>query len=131
METLQELELLTSEVLLPLLSHTVVQDLIKNLKYVIDCEANLVCLPLTSVYFLTLSMLLLCYTRSSSVVCSVQSSHQGPESIPSLPNLACLGWRDRLGLVVPSSPFPLLTGLGLLLETITGIHKGLSCKVSF
>ncbi|XP_053192305.1 RNA polymerase II-associated protein 1 [Scomber japonicus] len=97
-ETLQELELLTSEVLLPLLSHNVVQDLIKNL------------------------------SKSSSVICNAQSSHQGPESIPSLPNLACLGWRDRLGLVVPSSPFPLLTGLGLLLETITGIHKGLSGK---
>uniref|UniRef100_UPI0037E7ED4C RNA polymerase II-associated protein 1 n=1 Tax=Semicossyphus pulcher TaxID=241346 RepID=UPI0037E7ED4C len=96
-ETLQELELLTSEVLLPLLSHHVVQDLVKNLK-------------------------------SSSVVCNVKSSHLGPETIPSLPGLACPGWRDRLGLVVPSSPFPLLTGLGLLLETITGIHKGLSCK---
>ncbi|XP_033498027.2 RNA polymerase II-associated protein 1 [Epinephelus lanceolatus] len=96
-ETLQELELLTSEVLLPLLSHHVVQGLIKNLK-------------------------------SSSVVCNVQSGHQGPEMTPSLPGLACPGWRDRPGLVVPSSPFPLLTGLGLLLETITGIHKGLSCK---
>ncbi|XP_070776192.1 RNA polymerase II-associated protein 1 [Enoplosus armatus] len=96
-ETLQELELLTSEVLLPLLSHHVVQGLIKNLK-------------------------------PSSVVCNVQSSHLGPEITPSLPGLACPGWRDRPGLVVPSSPFPLLTGLGLLLETITGIHKGLSCK---
>ncbi|XP_070836075.1 RNA polymerase II-associated protein 1 [Chaetodon trifascialis] len=98
-ETLQELELLTSEVLLPLLSHHVVQGLIKNLK-------------------------------SSSVVCNVQSGHLGPESIPSLPGLACTGWRDRPGLVVPSSPFPLLTGLGLLLGTITAIHKGLSCKFS-
>ncbi|KAM9341123.1 RNA polymerase II-associated protein 1 [Symphorus nematophorus] len=96
-ETLQELELLTSEVLLPLLSHHVVQGLIKNLK-------------------------------SSSVVCSVQSSHLGPETTFSLPGLACPGWRDRPGLVVPTSPFPLLTGLGLLLETITGIHKGLSRK---
>lgn len=96
-ETLQELELLTSEVLLPLLSHRVVQGLMKNLK-------------------------------SSSVVCNVQSSHLGPETTPSLPGLACPGWRDRPGLVVPNSPFPLLTGLGLLLETITGIHKGLSCK---
>ncbi|XP_042356934.1 RNA polymerase II-associated protein 1 [Plectropomus leopardus] len=96
-ETLQDLELLTSELLLPLLSHPVVQDLIKNLK-------------------------------SSSVVCNVQSNHPGPETAPSLPGLACRGWRDRPGLVVPSSPFPLLTGLGLLLETITGIHKGLSCK---
>lgn len=67
--------------------------------------------------------------RSSSVVCNVQSSHQGPDSIPSLPGLACPGWRDRPGLVVPSSPFPLLSGLGLLLKTIMGIHKGLICKV--
>lgn len=96
-DTLQELELLTSEVLLPLLSHPVVLGLIKNLK-------------------------------SSSVVCNVQSSHQGPETTPSLPGLACPRWRGRSGMVVPSSPFPLLTGLGLLLETITGIHRGLGCK---
>ncbi|XP_041668560.1 RNA polymerase II-associated protein 1 [Cheilinus undulatus] len=96
-ETLQELETLTSEVLLPLLSHQVVQGHMKNLK-------------------------------SSSVVCNIQSSSTSPETIPSLPGLSCAGWRDCPGLVVPSSPFPLLTGLGLLLETITGIHKGLSCK---
>lgn len=98
-ETLQELEQLTSEVLLPLLSHHVVQGLIKNLK-------------------------------SSSVVCNVKSGHPGPETTASLPGLACPGWKDRPGLVVPSSPFPLLTSLALLLETITGIHKGLSCKFS-
>ncbi|KAL3049240.1 hypothetical protein OYC64_008664 [Pagothenia borchgrevinki] len=96
-DTLQELERLTSEVLLPLLSHHAVQRLVKNLK-------------------------------SSSVVCNDQSSPPGSELTPSLPGLACPGWRDRPGLVAPSSPFPLLTGLGLLLETITGIHKGLSCK---
>ncbi|KAK5916828.1 hypothetical protein CgunFtcFv8_011771 [Champsocephalus gunnari] len=96
-DTLQELERLTSEVLLPLLSHHTVQRLVKNLK-------------------------------SSSVVCNDQFSPPGLELTPSLPGLACPGWRDRPGLVAPSSPFPLLTGLGLLLETITGIHKGLSCK---
>ncbi|XP_068195704.1 RNA polymerase II-associated protein 1 isoform X2 [Antennarius striatus] len=96
-ETLQELEQLTCEVLLPLLSHHVVQGLIKNLK-------------------------------SSSVVCNVKCSPLDPESTPSLPGLSCPGWRDRPGLVAPSSPFPLLTGLGLLLQTITGIHKGLSSK---
>ncbi|KAM4540782.1 RNA polymerase II-associated protein 1 isoform 2-T2 [Fundulus diaphanus] len=96
-ETLQDLELLTSEALLPLMCHSVVQDLMKNL-------------------------------RSSSVVCRVQSSPLGPEATPSLPGLACPGWRDRPGLVVPSSPFPLLAGLGLLLETITEVHKGLSRK---
>ncbi|XP_029316428.1 LOW QUALITY PROTEIN: RNA polymerase II-associated protein 1 [Cottoperca gobio] len=96
-ETLLELERLTSEVLLPLLSHPAVQGLMKNLK-------------------------------SSSVVCNVQFSHLGQETTPSLPGLACPGWRNHPGLVVPTSPFSLLTGLGLLLETITGIHKGLSCK---
>ncbi|KAM6912894.1 RNA polymerase II-associated protein 1 [Xenentodon cancila] len=96
-ETLQELELLTSEVLLPLLHHSVVESSIKSLK-------------------------------SCSVVCNAQSSHPGPETAPNLPGLACSGWRDRSGPLTPSSPFPLLAGLGVLLETITGIHKGLSCK---
>ncbi|MEQ2210246.1 hypothetical protein XENOCAPTIV_010406, partial [Xenoophorus captivus] len=67
--------------------------------------------------------------RSSSVVCNVESSPLSPETTPNLPGLACPGWRDRPGLVVPSCPFPLLTGLGLLFETITEIHKGLSRKV--
>ncbi|XP_026163932.1 RNA polymerase II-associated protein 1 isoform X2 [Mastacembelus armatus] len=98
-DTLQELEQLTSDILLPIISHSVVQSLIKNLK-------------------------------SSSVVCNGPSSQLRPDTIPSLPGLACAGWRAHLGLVVSSSPFPLLTGLGLLLETITGIHKGLSCKVT-
>uniref|UniRef100_A0A8C3A6V4 RNA polymerase II associated protein 1 n=1 Tax=Cyclopterus lumpus TaxID=8103 RepID=A0A8C3A6V4_CYCLU len=52
------------------------------------------------------------YTRSSSVVCNVESSHQDPETTASLPGLACPGWRGRPGLVAPSSPFPLLTALG-------------------
>lgn len=34
-ETLQELELLTSEVLLPLMGHSVVQGLINNLRYTV------------------------------------------------------------------------------------------------
>lgn len=96
-ETLQELELLTSDLLLPLLSHLVTQDLMKNLK-------------------------------SSSVVCDAQACHTAPETTASLPGLACPGWRDRPGLMSPSSPFPLLTSLGLLLETITSVHKGLSRK---
>ncbi|KAM9842185.1 RNA polymerase II-associated protein 1 [Aulostomus maculatus] len=98
-ETLQELELLASEVLLPLMSHFVVQDMIKNLK-------------------------------SFSVVCNDHSTLRGLDTVPSLPGLACPGWRGRPGLLAPVSPFPLLTGLGLLLDTITGIHKGLSCKFS-
>ncbi|RVE57278.1 hypothetical protein OJAV_G00214540 [Oryzias javanicus] len=98
-ETLQDLELLTSDVLLPLMCHSVVQGLMNNL-------------------------------RSSSLVCNVKSTHPGPETTPNLPGLACAGWKERSGLVVPSSPFALLIGLGTLLETITGIHKGLSSKFS-
>ncbi|XP_015234732.1 PREDICTED: RNA polymerase II-associated protein 1 [Cyprinodon variegatus] len=96
-ETLQELESLTSELLLPLMCHSSVQGLMKNI-------------------------------RSSSVVCNDQLSLLHPEITPNLPGLACSGWRDRPGLVVPSSPFPLLAGLGLLCNTITDIHKGLSRK---
>lgn len=70
-----------------------------------------------------------CCTRSSSVVCMAQWCHVGSETTASLPGLACQGWRGRPGLMGPSSPFPLLTSLGLLLETIMSIHKGLSRKV--
>lgn len=97
-ETLQELEQLTSDVLLPLISHSVVQGFMKNLK-------------------------------STSVVCNA-STQSTPETSPSLPVLACLGWKDRPGLAAPSSPFPLLTGLVLLLDTVTDIHKGLRSKFS-
>ncbi|KAG7271478.1 hypothetical protein CRUP_018512 [Coryphaenoides rupestris] len=98
-DTLQELELLTSEVLQPLMSHNAVQHIITNLK-------------------------------SCSAVCNLQGRGAGPESIPSLPGLAGAGWRDCPGLAVPSSPFPLLTALCLLLDSVTGIHKGLSRKFS-
>uniref|UniRef100_A0A669AW22 RNA polymerase II associated protein 1 n=1 Tax=Oreochromis niloticus TaxID=8128 RepID=A0A669AW22_ORENI len=52
------------------------------------------------------------HTRSSSVVCNAQAITLGPEITNNLPGLACTGWRNRPGLVAPSSPFPLLTGLG-------------------
>ncbi|KAM9777625.1 RNA polymerase II-associated protein 1 [Neosynchiropus ocellatus] len=96
-ETLQELEQLTSDVLHPLMYHHVVQDGMKNLK-------------------------------SSSLVCKDPSGHQGPETLPSLPGLACAGWKDRPGPHRPTSPIPLFTALGLLLDTVTNVHKGLSCK---
>lgn len=96
-ETLQELEKLSSELLVPLLSHSVVTSLIKNL-------------------------------RSCSVLCNTQQTRA--DTTPSLPGLACPGWRDRPGLAAPSSPFPLLTALALLLETVTHIHKGLTSRFS-
>uniref|UniRef100_A0A667YFU6 RNA polymerase II associated protein 1 n=1 Tax=Myripristis murdjan TaxID=586833 RepID=A0A667YFU6_9TELE len=66
---------------------------------------------------------------SFSIVCTVQSGRLGPEITASLPGLASAGWRDRPNLAALHSPFPLLIGLGLLMDTLTGIHKGLSSKV--
>ncbi|XP_055086988.1 RNA polymerase II-associated protein 1 [Periophthalmus magnuspinnatus] len=94
--TLEELEGLASE-LITLLSHRVVQGLIKNLKYF-------------------------------SMVCNVLQCHA--ETTANLPGLSCPGWRDAPGLASATSPFPLLTGLALLLDTITTIHKGLTLKFS-
>ncbi|CAL8286949.1 unnamed protein product [Lota lota] len=98
-DTLQELELLTSEVLQPLMSHSAVHHLITNL-------------------------------RSCSAVCNLQGPGPGPETLPSLPGLASAGWKDGPGLAVASSPFPLLTALCVLLDSLSGIHKGLSLKFS-
>uniref|UniRef100_A0A665VT72 RNA polymerase II associated protein 1 n=1 Tax=Echeneis naucrates TaxID=173247 RepID=A0A665VT72_ECHNA len=96
---------------------------VKSLDNPVERDCSLALIPAYLVYLEAY------YRQSSSVVCNVQSGHQDPETTPNLPGLVCAGWRDRPGLVVPSSPFPLLTGLGLLVQTITGIHKGLSCKV--
>uniref|UniRef100_A0A8C5AEC1 RNA polymerase II associated protein 1 n=1 Tax=Gadus morhua TaxID=8049 RepID=A0A8C5AEC1_GADMO len=71
---------------------------------------------------------LLPFPRSCSAVCDLQGHGPGPEAVPSLPGLASAGWKDGPGLAVPSSPFPLLTALCVLLDSITGIHKGLSSK---
>uniref|UniRef100_A0A8C5BL42 RNA polymerase II associated protein 1 n=1 Tax=Gadus morhua TaxID=8049 RepID=A0A8C5BL42_GADMO len=73
---------------------------------------------------------LLPFPRSCSAVCDLQGHGPGPEAVPSLPGLASAGWKDGPGLAVPSSPFPLLTALCVLLDSITGIHKGLSSKFS-
>ncbi|XP_035608488.1 RNA polymerase II-associated protein 1 [Oncorhynchus keta] len=98
-ECLQELEMLTSEVLLPLLSHEAVHSLINNLK-------------------------------CSSAVCNPQSCCPSPETIPSLPGLHCAGWTSAGGLPGPNSPFPLITSLCYLLDTLTSIHRGLVRKFS-
>uniref|UniRef100_A0A3B4AK67 Uncharacterized protein n=1 Tax=Periophthalmus magnuspinnatus TaxID=409849 RepID=A0A3B4AK67_9GOBI len=45
------------------------------------------------------------------------------QTTANLPGLSCPGWRDAPGLASATSPFPLLTGLALLLDTITTIHK--------
>uniref|UniRef100_A0A673Z5I3 RNA polymerase II associated protein 1 n=1 Tax=Salmo trutta TaxID=8032 RepID=A0A673Z5I3_SALTR len=99
-ECLQELEMLTSEVLLPLLSH----------------EAH----GATSMVIYSLT--------ADSAVCNPQSCCPGPETIPSLPGLHCAGWTSAGGVPGPNSPFPLITSLCYLLDTLTSIHRGLVRK---
>ncbi|XP_010877402.4 RNA polymerase II-associated protein 1 isoform X1 [Esox lucius] len=95
---LQELEKLTAEVLLPLLSHEAVHSLINNL-------------------------------QSCSAVCNPQSCSPSPETVPSLPGLGCSQWISG-GLAGTSSPFPLVTSLCYLLDTLISLHKGLVRKFS-
>uniref|UniRef100_A0A8C7SXU9 RNA polymerase II associated protein 1 n=1 Tax=Oncorhynchus mykiss TaxID=8022 RepID=A0A8C7SXU9_ONCMY len=64
--------------------------------------------------------------RCSSAVCNPQSCCPAPETIPSLPGLHCAGWTSAGGLPGPNSPFPLITSLCYLLDTLTSIHRGLA-----
>uniref|UniRef100_A0AAV2JEN9 Tyrosine-protein kinase receptor n=1 Tax=Knipowitschia caucasica TaxID=637954 RepID=A0AAV2JEN9_KNICA len=58
--------------------------------------------------------------KSLSVVCNALKDHS--DTTASLPALSCPREQDS------PSPLPLLTGLALLLDTVTTIHKGLAPK---
>uniref|UniRef100_A0A673Z4D2 RNA polymerase II associated protein 1 n=1 Tax=Salmo trutta TaxID=8032 RepID=A0A673Z4D2_SALTR len=80
------------------------------------------------VYSLSVVIYLCCVPRCSSAVCNPQSCCPGPETIPSLPGLHCAGWTSAGGVPGPNSPFPLITSLCYLLDTLTSIHRGLVRK---
>uniref|UniRef100_A0AAY4C649 RNA polymerase II associated protein 1 n=1 Tax=Denticeps clupeoides TaxID=299321 RepID=A0AAY4C649_9TELE len=96
-ECLQELESLTSEVLLPLQSHQVVQKMMYSL-------------------------------RTYSAICNSHSCIPGSELVPSLPGLGFFGEKTHPSLSDPASPFPLLTALCYLLNSVIAIHRGLITK---
>uniref|UniRef100_A0A8C8CET4 RNA polymerase II associated protein 1 n=1 Tax=Oncorhynchus tshawytscha TaxID=74940 RepID=A0A8C8CET4_ONCTS len=77
---------------------------------------------------LSVVICLCCVPRCSSAVCNPQSCCPAPETIPSLPGLHCAGWTSAGGLPGPNSPFPLITSLCYLLDTLTSIHRGLVRK---
>uniref|UniRef100_A0A3P8XC93 RNA polymerase II associated protein 1 n=1 Tax=Esox lucius TaxID=8010 RepID=A0A3P8XC93_ESOLU len=68
------------------------------------------------------------YSQSCSAVCNPQSCSPSPETVPSLPGLGCSQWISG-GLAGTSSPFPLVTSLCYLLDTLISLHKGLVRKV--
>uniref|UniRef100_A0A673Z478 RNA polymerase II associated protein 1 n=1 Tax=Salmo trutta TaxID=8032 RepID=A0A673Z478_SALTR len=78
--------------------------------------------------YLSVVIYLCCVPRCSSAVCNPQSCCPGPETIPSLPGLHCAGWTSAGGVPGPNSPFPLITSLCYLLDTLTSIHRGLVRK---
>nr|XP_010596659.1 RNA polymerase II-associated protein 1 isoform X1 [Loxodonta africana]XP_010596660.1 RNA polymerase II-associated protein 1 isoform X1 [Loxodonta africana] len=96
---LQDMERLSEELLLPLLS----QPTLGNL-----CESLRRCSPL----------------------CNPQSCAPAPEALPSLVSLGCAGGRPPLSLAGAASPFPFLTALLSLCNTLSQIHKGLCSQLA-
>ncbi|KAG8514613.1 RNA polymerase II-associated protein 1 [Galemys pyrenaicus] len=60
-----------------------------------------------------------------SPLCNPLSCAPAPEALPSLVSLGCTGGRPPLSLAGSASPFPFLTALFSLFNTLTRIHKGL------
>ncbi|NXM30805.1 RPAP1 protein, partial [Oxyruncus cristatus] len=98
-DSLEELERLTSQVLQPLLSQPAIQSMWDLL-------------------------------RPCSALCNPLSCSPAPESVISISSLSCTGGKPPLSLVGSKSPFPFLTALLFLINSITHIHKGLTSKYS-
>ncbi|XP_032712678.1 RNA polymerase II-associated protein 1 isoform X2 [Lontra canadensis] len=62
---------------------------------------------------------------SCSPLCNPQFCVRAPEGLPSLVSLGSTGGRLSLSLAGSASPFPFLTALLCLFNTLTRIHKGL------
>lgn len=60
-----------------------------------------------------------------SPLCNPLSCAPTPEALPSLVSLGCTGGSALLSLAGSASPFPFLTALLSLLDTLARIHKGL------
>uniref|UniRef100_A0A8D0KX28 RNA polymerase II associated protein 1 n=1 Tax=Strix occidentalis caurina TaxID=311401 RepID=A0A8D0KX28_STROC len=68
--------------------------------------------------------------RACSALCNPLSCSPAPESVFSIASLSCTGGKPPLSLVGSKSPFPFLTALLFLINSITHIHKGLTSKYS-
>ncbi|KAM6444679.1 RNA polymerase II-associated protein 1 [Rhynochetos jubatus] len=68
--------------------------------------------------------------RPCSALCNPLSCSPAPESVSSIASLSCAGGKPPLSLVGSKSPFPFLTALLFLINSVTRIHKGLTSKYS-
>ncbi|XP_064426712.1 RNA polymerase II-associated protein 1 isoform X5 [Mirounga angustirostris] len=64
-------------------------------------------------------------SRSCSPLCNPQFCVRAPEALPSLVSLGSTGGHPSLSLAGSASPFPFLTALLSLFNTLARIHKGL------
>ncbi|XP_075386773.1 RNA polymerase II-associated protein 1 isoform X1 [Tenrec ecaudatus] len=96
---LQDMERLSEELLLPLLSQPAMGSLWDSL-------------------------------RHRSPLCNPQSYASAPEALPSLVSLGCAGGRPPCSLAGSASPFPFLTALLCLCNTVSRAHKGLSGRLA-
>ncbi|XP_066487834.1 RNA polymerase II-associated protein 1 isoform X2 [Tiliqua scincoides] len=63
--------------------------------------------------------------RPCSALCNPLSCSPTPESLPSIVSLSCTGGKPPMSLAGSKSPFPFLTALLVLVDSITHVHKGL------
>lgn len=68
-------------------------------------------------------------SRCCSPLCNPQFCAPAPEAVPSLVSLGSAGGRPSLWLPGSASPFPFLTALLSLFNTLARIHKGLCDQV--
>ncbi|NXT28112.1 RPAP1 protein, partial [Syrrhaptes paradoxus] len=68
--------------------------------------------------------------RPCSALCNPLSCAPAPESVSSIASLGCTGGKPPLSLIGSKSPFPFLTALLFLIDSITHVHKGLASKYS-
>lgn len=63
--------------------------------------------------------------RPCSALCNPLSCSPVPESLPSIVSLSCTGGKPPMSLAGSKTPFPFLTALLVLIDSITNVHKGL------
>ncbi|KAJ7344818.1 hypothetical protein JRQ81_000768 [Phrynocephalus forsythii] len=63
--------------------------------------------------------------RPCSAVCNPLSCSAAPECLPNLVSLSCTGGKPPMSLAGSKSPFPFLTAVLALINTVIRIHKGL------
>ncbi|XP_069064861.1 RNA polymerase II-associated protein 1 isoform X3 [Pleurodeles waltl] len=106
------------------------QPFLNPIEYVEDAErlASEVLLPLLRQPPILIMWELL---KPCSAVCNKLSCTPAPESVASIVSLSCIGGKPPMNVAGSKSPFPFLTSLLFLMNSLTSIHKGLVKQFAF